>query len=236
MLMMCWFYCIPFAKGLFFATAPLLIVFSLFALKRGVRQSRPFLRQAAFLLIFASTLKIFTVDVYLAREKLLCDVFSFGCSSSGFKIFQALGLVLLAGASFGLLNLYRGFSRNRRQDKTTPEQVHLRFWANLSISLVMVLVFWVAAPWVGFLTIGHVPQLFMQVPWQNLAMMNIAVLLTGFWKLEDCNWIYQSIRHKPDRNRPDRVWTPKDTLWMSVILFLIALAFSYASNDVLSGR
>lgn len=235
MLMMCWFYCIPFAKGLFFASSFLLIIFSLFVLKRGIRQSRPWLRQAAFLLIFISVLKLFTVDIYLLRDQMLCDsrFFSSSCNAQGFKILQASGLAVLALCSLVLFNLYRNFIRERKRREITPEQNHLRFWSNFGMFLVMLLVLWLAAPWVGFLTVGHVPQLFMNVPWQHLAVLNTVVLLIGFWKLEDCSWLYNPAE-KTRKKYLSRVWTPKDTLGLSVILFLITLAFSYASNDVLS--
>jgi hypothetical protein len=235
MLMMCWFYCIPFAKGLFFASAFLLIIFSLFVLKRGVRQSRPLLRQLSFLLIFIAILKIFTVDIYLLRDNLLCGagLFKSSCNAQGFKILQASGLAALLLCSLLLLNLYRSFIRERKRREITPEQNHLRLWSNLGMFLVMLLVLWLAAPWVGFLTVGHVPKLFMNVPWQHLAVLDTVVLLIGFWKLEDCLWIYDPAE-KNKKKYISRVWTPKDTLGLSVILFLITLAFSYASNDVLS--
>ncbi len=233
MLMMCWFYCIPFAKGFFFASGLLTFVLSLFVLKRGIRQSRAGLRQFAFLLMFISLLKICTVDIYLLREYLLC-AFS-KCHDTGFfQMVQGGGLALLVLCSLLLFNVYRGFAQDHRQKEITPEQVHLSFWANLSICLVMLLIFWLAAPWAGYLTVGHVPELFMTVPWQNLAMLIVCVLLVGFWKLEDCLWGYQSAADKTKKQYRINVWTAKDTLWVSVILFAIALAFSYASNDVLS--
>jgi hypothetical protein len=235
MLMMCWFYCIPFAKGLFFASSFLLIIFSLFVLKRGIRQSRSALRQTAFLLMFIAILKIFTVDIYLLKDKLLCGTpwLLSACNARGFKILQASGLVVLALLSVVLINLYRSFIHNRRQKEIMPEQVYLRFWSNCGMFLVMLLVLWLAAPWVGYLTVGHAPQIFMNVPWQHLAILNTVVLLIGFWKLEDCNWLYNPSQ-KNKKKYQSRVWTPKDTLWLSVILFLITLAFSYASSDVLS--
>lgn len=235
MLMMCWFYCIPFAKGLFFSFSLLLVLFSLFVLKRGIRQSRFGLRQAAFLLMFFAVLKVFTIDLYLLKEKILCGsgLFSSGCGDTGFKILLLAGLVLLLLSSLGIFNAYRGFIRNAPQVSLTPQQVRLTFWANLSLSCVVILALWLAAPWVGYLTIGHVPGIFMQVPWQHLAVLNIILLLVGFWKLEDCSWVY----HPAERIRKKhlaRVWTAKDTLWLSATLFLITLAFSYISSDVLS--
>ena len=61
MLMMCWFYGVPFVKGLFFASSLLLLLFSVFALKRGVRQSRSTLRGVAFFF-----------DVYCFPESIYC--------------------------------------------------------------------------------------------------------------------------------------------------------------------
>jgi len=235
MLMMCWFYCVPLAKGLFFAFSLLLILFSLFMLKRGIRQSRSALRQTAFLLIFFAVVKIFTVDLYLLREKILCGdgLFPSGCNDTGFKLLMLSGLIVLSLSSLAIFNIYRGFILDRKQASVTPEKARLPLWANLSLFLVVVLILWLAAPWVGYLTVGHAPGLFMQVPWQHLAVLNIIVLLMGFWKLEDCSWIYHPAE-KMQKKHLSHVWTPKDTLWLSVILFLIALAFSYASSDVLS--
>lgn len=232
MLMMCWFYCIPFAKGLFFASGPLLILLATFVLKRGVRQARRNLRQLAFTLMFVAILKIFMIDLYLLRDMVPCGAGHFFANCS-FKLLQGGGLVALAVSGFFLFNLYRSFAQDRPPSRLTPEQVNLFFWANLSISLVVLLILWLAAPWVGFLTVGHVPQLFMSVPWQHLALVDLAVILIGFWKLEDCIWTYDP-SEKTRKKHQIHVWTAKDTLWVSVVLFLIALAFSYASSDVLS--
>lgn len=232
MLMMCWFYCIPFAKGLFFAAGPLMFLLALFVLKRGVRQSRRGLRQLAFVFFALALAKVCTVDIFLLKTYLLC---TFGnCHDNGFfRAVQATGLgVLVAGCLF-IFNLYRSFANDRRQAVITPEQAHLSFWGNLSMSLVLILIFWLAAPWAGYLTVGHVPQFFMEVPWQNLALLNIIVLLIGFWKLEDCIGTYNP-KEKVKNSYQTSVWTAKDTLWVSVVLFVIALMFSYASNDVLS--
>ena len=139
MLMMCWFYCIPLAKGIFFASSPLLILFSMFVLKRGVRQSRLGLRQFSFLLMFVAMLKMFTLDIYLSRYYILC-AFS-ACNDTGlFKAIQGGGLLALVLGSLFLFNLYRSFAQNRPQKEVTPEQVNLSFWANLSISLVVLLI------------------------------------------------------------------------------------------------
>lgn len=85
----------------------------------------------------------------------------------------------------------------------------------------------------GLLTVGRVPQIIMDVPWQFLTVLNVIVILIGFWKLEDCGWTYKPAE-KTRQWHQSHVWTAKDTLWVAVVLFLIALAFSYASEDVLS--
>ena len=144
-----------------------------------------------------------------------------------------ISLLMLALCSFGLLNVYRCFVNDRKQIELTPEEVHLELWANVSAFLAIMLILWLAAPWVGYLTIGYVPKFFIDVPWHHLAILELAILLIGFWKLEDCSWAYDPEK-KNKKSHLDRTWTPKDTLWVSVVLFLITLAFSYASNDVLS--
>ena len=209
-----------------------MLLFALFVLKRGIRQSRAGLRQFSFILMFIACLKMFTIDVYLLRGYVMC--FFDACHDAGsFKKVQGAGLIALVLCSLFLFNVYRSFARDRQQKDVTPEQVHLSFWANLSISLVMLLIFWLAAPWAGYLTVGHVPHFFMDVPWQHLAILNVAVLIFGFWKLEDCIWTYDP-KERTRKNHRINVWTSRDTLWVSVVLFVIALAFSYASNDVLS--
>jgi len=235
MLVMFWFYGVSFVKWLFFASSLLLLLFSVFALKRGVRQSRKMLRDVAFFLMLTAFLKIFIVDVYMLKKYLLCDinVSSSFCNATGFKIFQMSGLVLLVLCSLGLFNVYRYFINDKYQIELIPEQVNLKFWANISMVLVIILILWLMAPWAGYLTVGYVPKIFMDVPWQHLAFLETILLLIGFWKLEDCRWIYDPEK-KGKKAYINNAWTPKDTLWLSFTLFLITLAFSYASNDALS--
>ena len=227
MLMMCWFYCIPLLKGIFFASGFLLILFSFFVLKRGIRRSRLILRQMAFFFIFTALLKILTVDVYLLRDKILCatDGFFDACNVRGFQLLQGGGLVILVLSSLALFALYPRFLQERSRNTQSSEEAHIRLWANSGMLLVILLIVWAVAPWVGYLTVGHVPQLFSDVPWQYLANITVPVLLFGFWKQEDCE----------EEGRGQHSWIARDTLWMAAILFLIAVAFSYASQDVLSG-
>jgi hypothetical protein len=183
--------------------------------------------------MFIALLKICTVDIYLLRADLICLLDQ--CHDTVlFKGVQALGLAALILGSFFLLQLYRSFMPGRRPKKVTPEQVHLSLWANAGLALVVLLILWLATPWVGYLTVGHAAPLFLQAPWKLLVVLNAVVLLTGFWKLEECLWVYGP-EEKKKKNYQLRIWTPRDTLWLSAILFMIALAFAYASNDALSG-
>ena len=230
MLMLCWFYCIPFAKLAFFASGPFLFVLAMFALKRGVRQQRGTLRQVAFFMMFAALMKMTTVDIYFLRPDLLCR-FN-GCHDGGFfRYVQVGGLAALVLLSLFLFNMYRSFAHDKPQKRITPEQVHLSLWAN--IGLLLVLIAWLAAPWAGYLTVGHIPAFFVRIPWQHLAELDVVILLIGFWKLEDCVWTYDPAERKKRGFKID-VWTAKDTLWVSVVLLLIGLGLSYISHDVLS--
>lgn len=233
MLMICWYYCVPLVKGLFFALSALLILFALFMLKRGIRQSRLPLRQGAFVLIFLAIMKTLILDLYLWRESLLCGTgwLQAGCNTAGFIVLQLLGLVALLPASFYLFRAYHGFIRNPPQLQMTPQQARLDFWANLGMGMSCLMIVWLAAPWIGYLTVGYVPQIFLQIPWQVLALVTTGVLLRGFWKLEDCTVVSYSIGKN---KRTVRTWTPKDTLYLAVTFFLATAGLSYVSSDVLS--
>ncbi|OYV45316.1 MAG: hypothetical protein B7X10_05940, partial [Burkholderiales bacterium 21-58-4] len=120
MLMLCWFYCIPLAKGAFFASGPFLFVLAMFALKRGVRQQRGTLRQIAFFMMFAALLKMTTVDIHFLRADLLCRFNQ--CHDDGFfRNVQIAGLVALVVFSFLLFNMYRSFARDKRQKRISPQ-------------------------------------------------------------------------------------------------------------------
>lgn len=235
MLMMCYWYCVSFAEGMFYASALLLILFSLFVLKRGIRRDSPGLRLTAFMLTYIALLKICILDIYLLRKQILCGIDQLVpfCNAGGVRLLQGSGLLVLILLSFLLFNYYRSFLYSRKPPEKTPQQAGLPFWSALSVSLVMVMILWLAAPWAGYLTVGHVPVLFMQVPWQHFAVANTIILLIGFWKVEDCRWTYDSAG-KTTTQRNIGTWTSRDTLWLSLYLFLAALAFSYASSDALS--
>ena len=211
MLTMCWFYCVPFFKGLFFAFSPLLLVFSLFVFKRALRKNRPSLRQLAFFLAFLALAKAATLDLYLLRHHVPASP----------AVVQVAGLAILAVTGLGLRRLYAASLQPELPRPSRPGS--LAFWAYLSAFLVFTLIVWVIAPWAGFLTVGRVPRFFVEAPRQYLAVGATISLLIGFWRAEDFTFTGA------------KTWTPRDTLWLSAVLFLVAFAFSYASHDVLSG-
>ena len=43
------------------------------------------------------------------------------------------------------------------------------------------------------------------------------------------------MKKKSNRHLQER-WTPKDTLWMTVFLFLLTMGLSYVSNDILNPK
>lgn len=239
MLMLCWFYCIPFAILLYFALGPIMAVFSLFMLKRGVRQGRRGLKQWAFALLFSSGVKTFIFDLQtkFAQDYLFCTQKMLpivACEPDPLRKIKFAGIVALVIFSYILLHYYQRLMPDRKPKIYTPEDVNLRFWANLGLVSVFAMIIWTMAPWVGALTVGGVPKLFMIVKWQHFAIGNVLLLLIGFWKVESCSWEYKS-GDKESRKRVSGGWSPRDTLWLNVFLYLITLALSYVAHDILTG-
>jgi len=233
MIMLCWMYCVPFLKGLFFASSPLLIIFALFVLKRGIFQKRLRLRQLSFIYIFIAFLKIFTLDIYFLRDKILCNsyLFDIACNGNGFKFLQLFGLFMVVLSSFIIFNIYRSFINDRNYIYKTEQEAHLRLWANIGISLVIFLMIWLLVPWVGYLTIGTVPDIFLKFSWRGFSLLVFIVLTLGFWKNEDCN---EPREKNKSRRYVEKAWVPVDTLWMAVIFLCLTAGFFYISEDVLS--
>jgi len=239
MLMLCWFYCIPFAKLLYFSSAPMLLVFAMFALKRGIRTSRSGLRQTAFVLMFLACVKMCLFDIRMLKKELLCGmhkgVETAACNATGFIAAEVLGLFMLVFSSAILFHFYRKYLHIRTSPLLTPEQVHLPRWTKMTLCSILLMVVWQLAPWVGYLTIGRIPGLFISIPWQALAVLNLGLLLIGFWKSESCVWNYD-VQKKKQMAYLNATWTPRDTLWMSVFIYLLTLALSYVAHDVLAPK
>ena len=236
MLMLCVFYCVPLARFLYFASSGILFVLALFALKRGIYTHRPRLRLAAFCMMFLSVFKALMVDARLEKQDLLCHVVTLpylSCTPQGFMTADFLGILLFISANVALLQAYRVHMPEKNITLVPPDKVHLRFWANIGLWGVVAMLCWLAAPWVGFLTVGSVPRIFTVVPWGDFALVNLALLLIGFWKAENCSWTYE-VKHKDKLGHLTDTWTAKDTLYLNVFLYLIALALSYVSQDILA--
>lgn len=239
MLMLCWFYCIPFAKFLYFAIGPILLVFSFFMLRRGIYNARPGLRQTAFMLMFAVCIKIFISDIRLLKKEILCtlspSITDNFCNGSGVMILETLGLVFILVSSLVLFHFYRTYAHVSKPSRVTPEEGGMRFWANLTMMSVLFMTVWQLAPWVGYLTVGGIPKIFDMVPWQALAIINLFILLKGFWTAEGCKWT-TDVKTRSGRSisHNGMTWSPRDTMWMAVFIYLVTLGLSYVAHDVLA--
>lgn len=243
MLMICWFYCVPFLKMLYYAVGPLMILFGAFALRRGIVRARPVLRQLAFILFFVALAKILVFDLRDLDQHLVCGTQSGVdalCTATGFKIIGVSGLVLFCAASYALFIFYLRHLPNLRPRVRHAGDPVIRRWANLAMAAVVVFIVWSLTPWVASLTVGTVPALFMVVPWQVLSLIGLGVVLTAFWKAEACDWSAvprrSSAQHVVGVRRTSHAiagWTPRDTLWMAVFLYLAAVGLAYVAQDVL---
>ena len=244
MLMICWFYCLSFAKVLYYASAPLLFVFSLFVLKRGIFRARAGLRETAFAIMLCAAVKVFVFDVRTLDQYVVCATgiraVEALCSPIGFKVIGVLGLLGLCGCAYAIFYFYRATLRNKPPRLQSPEAIGIRHWANASMTGVIVLMCWTLVPWIGSLTVGSVPDIFIGRAWQYIALVCVGMLLTGFWRAESCDWVggKNAAGQRAGGIRPgsyaSAVWTPRDTLWMAVFLFLGTIALSYVGHDVLT--
>lgn len=239
MLMIMWIYRVVFANFVYFASSGVLFVIGLFMLKRGVYSRRPALRQLAFGMIFVAVFKVTMLDVRFAKRYLICDFAGdadiplLPCSARGMMTADFLGMLLFVLGALAIFQAYRVWMPDRKIELQRPDQVSLRFWANFSLWMVIAMLCWLAAPWLGFLTVGYVPRIFTAVPWQAFAVVNIALLLLGFWKSESCAWSFDILK-KDKMRHLNETWTPRDTLWLNVFLYVIALALCYVSHDILT--
>lgn len=237
MFMLCFYYCFPLAKFLYFAIAPAFFIFALFMLKRGIRRNSAGLRQSAFAVMFAALIKLCMFDIRMLKKDLLCgrdaDLSAMACNRFGFMMTELTGLIFLVGGSFVLFQFYRVYMHARRLPPVKPEDINLRSWANGIMTSVIFMTLWLLAPWVAYLTVGHLPAVFSLLPWQALATLNLVLLLVGFWKAESCVWDYD-VHQKKQLAYMNKSWTPKDTLWTAVFIYLVTLALGYVAHDILT--
>lgn len=213
--------------------APMVLVFALFMLKRAVRAGRKTLKKASFILMALACLKMSIFDIQSLRPESFCNAGDLACHDQTGMLIETLGFILLVGSGY-LLHRYYGIYMNKPREKPqTPEEANVPFWANVSMATVVLMVIWQLAPWVGFLTIGSIPAIFLALPWQVLAVANLALLLGTFWRAENCVWDYDVLQKK-NMGHLNKTWTAKDTLWMAVFIYLITLALSYVAHDVMS--
>ena len=66
--------------------------------------------------------------------------------------------------------------------------------------------------------------------------MNFTLFLFGFWKAESCTWNYDVRKRKERGAHLNQTWTPRDTLWMTVFIYLLTLALSYVAHDILAPK
>jgi hypothetical protein len=107
---------------------------------------------------------------------------------------------------------------------------------NSTLWTVILMALWGVAPWLGALLDSQLPRIFLMINWKMLALFNLALLLFDFWKLESVVWENKSGDSKAVRARRQhlqRTWTSKDTLWMTIFLYLLVCGLSYIGNDVL---
>lgn len=242
MLMMCWFYCADLGWFLYYAIGPVIFLASLFALKRGIANQRKGLRETAFIMMGGAAVKTFLADPFMrpfAIKAALCKVLPrlspLGCgvdTGKGHQLVIFLGICCFIVAAYAIYEAFRKYMPDKKPKMVMPDEVHLDFWANLTFTTVLVMVAWQLAPWVGYLTVGCIPKLFIALTWQQLATIGLLFIIISFWKLESCVWQFK-IEEKEKMKYMHSSWTPKDTIWMTVFVYLITLAMSYVAHDLM---
>lgn len=237
MFMVCWHYCVPFLNFLYFAIAPILILWGAFVMKRGIIQYKKFLRERAMILWGLALVKFALLDIRKMGSALFCDPIT-GCGSAAFWGTNVLILLCLAGGVYAGLPLYRKFCPDQQEYIKRPiDLTPLKKWTRMSILTVSLFIIWVAGPWVTSLASGSIPQLFLVFSWPYMAILSLVSLLMAFWRLEDFQMLYSSTKSKiADRKN---VWVPKDTLWTLVFLYGVTVILAFASSrmiDEAAGR
>ncbi len=238
----------PLAWFLFYASGPFFVVFSIFALKRGIQHRKTELRQHAIFTMFGAVLKMCLIDVRMLAENIkgaacFAGVFpGLDCSVKSISLHETnilsfYGIVVLCGACLVLFNLYRNYLPDRKPLECTLEQVHLKFWVTITLWSTILMALWGIAPWLGALLDAPLPRVFLEINWKTLGVINLCLLVVDFWKVESIIWenkMSDSKELKAKRTHLQQTWTPKDTLWMTVFLYLLVCALSYVGNDVLT--
>ncbi|TNE25893.1 MAG: hypothetical protein EP349_10280, partial [Alphaproteobacteria bacterium] len=146
MFVLCWVYCVPFVKFLYYAVAPLLLFFAFYVLKRGICRETLWLRYGALTMAWLAVFKFFLMDVNSLARGMACQMSDKLCGAGGIKLFQMASGCLFALSAVVLLMLGARFGRKYRppRRKIPSNDKPLRFWANLSMLLVVVLCCWLS--------------------------------------------------------------------------------------------
>ena len=248
MIILCYRYCIPLLWFLFYISGPFFIVFSMFAIKRGIQLRRQQLRQNGFFTMFGCVLKMFLIDVHMLSEGVK-NTFCLGgkfpgldCSIKAISPHETMvlsfyGIILLCISSVLLLHYYRVYLPDRKPKESTPEDVKLKFWVTITLWSTILMAVWGVAPWLGALLAAPLPRIFLAINWKMLGAFNLCLLIMDFWKLESIVWenkVTDSKSERKKRQHLQQTWTPKDTLWMTIFLYLLVVGLSYVGNDILS--
>jgi hypothetical protein len=249
MMMLCYFYCVPLAWFSYYILGPLVFLCGMFAVKRGIRNRRKGLRQNAFIMMFGAAIKMCLFDVHMLRETIRTKACAM---SKSFPLFDCsliavtkqetmmlgfIGMVVLVLVSIVLFRYFTIYVPDRKLVETTPEQVKLRQWVKFTFWMVIFMACWAIAPWVGALVLGGTPAIFKIITVNQIAIGVAILLLIDFWKMESCVWVVDVEKMKSNKHRHlQESWTPKDTLWMTVFLFLLTMGLSYVSNDILNPK
>lgn len=248
MLFLCITYCIPLLWFLFYVAGPFFVIFGLFTLKRGIQNRAQHLRQNGIFTMFGAVLKMTLIDVHMLSEGIkntLCFAGRFpglDCEDKAISPHETmflsfLGLVLLVLCSVIFLRMYQTYLPDRKPREYSPEQVHLKFWVNLTLWTVIIEALWGVAPWLGALLDAKLPRIFLAINWKALAVFNLCMLVCDFWKVESVIWENKSTDSrevKARRTHLQQTWSSKDTLWMTLFLYLLVCGLSYIGNDVLT--
>lgn len=236
MWMICWHYCEDLGR-LLYHTAPLLmVVMALFAFKRAYRSGQSWPRAFGLVLLVVAAAKVFLFDPYLFRGYLACaaGLPFLPCNRTGGAIIMTLGAMIFIGLMVAIYYLQGWLKSLKPRPRVTPQQVRLRLWANASLVNALALSVWAILPWLWALAQAHLPDVLLVVPWHVLAVTGATLLAVGFWLLEDCRWFYIPMGNKA-KAHDYRVWTPRDTLWTALLIYVVALALAYVTQDVIHG-
>lgn len=232
MLTICRYYCGPFLQWLLFASTGLILLYAAFIFKRGVRQGRVALRKKAFILIYIAVLKFLLMDSGFVADRLFCDNAAGVCDASKIHIFKIGALVALVPAFASIYIMYKKYIDREVLARRSVKGMWIRFWANLSVFIVLGLTFWLVAPWVTYLIYGSVASYFFHSAWKLLVFIAYILILVTFWRYEDCSLSPQS---EEDKDFNHQTWIPRDTLWLSLAMLIITHGLLIVSLNFLTG-